>query len=140
MEQNPEIPIIPGKSEIPDLTEFEGVRVKIEGWEIIEIDSYWDPENTEKKLVTPVKVKKLKVFTQPVTQGKKGDGTVFPIRASALFSMKRDDKGNWGLSDNPKSNFQKFLHKIKVNTLKDLVEKYVTITLDENGYLRIVTG
>jgi len=134
---NPELPVIPGVSDLPDVEGFEGARVAIEGWEIIEVNSNFSPETGE-KLELPVRVKKLKVVTTPLAFGKRNDESEFPIRASALFGLKKSKSGEWGLSSHPSSNIQKFFKKLKVNTLQDIKGKYVTVTVDENNWLRIV--
>ena len=83
-------------------------------------------------------MKKLKIFSEPLGEGKRSDGSPFFIRATALFSLKKDKEGKLGLSSHPSSNIQKFFRKLKVNTLSEMKGKFITVTVDENGWGRIV--
>ncbi len=134
--ENPELPNI-ASTELPDMEQFEGARTKIAGWEISKVNSYFDPESGE-RLQAPVQVDVVKIFSEPLGEGKKSDGGTFPIRASTMFNLKKDAKGNLGLSTHPRSNVQKFFKKLKVNSLAECKDKYVTVTVDDNGWLRIV--
>jgi len=135
---NPEIPMFESSAELPDMEQFEGARVQVEGWSIIDVNSKYDPKTGDLVKGEPVKVKKLKIFSAPVAQGKKEDGTEFPIRGTLLIGMKLDKEDKWGLSTHKSSNIQKFFRKLKVNSLSEIKGKYVTLTLDENQWLRIV--
>jgi len=135
---NPEIPMFESSAELPEMEQFEGARVQIEGWSIIDVKSKYDPKTGDLIRGEPVQVKKLKIFSAPVAQGKKGDGTEFPIRGTTLIGMKLDKEGKWGLSTHTTSNIQKFFRKLKVNSLPEIKSKYVTLTVDEGGWLRIV--
>jgi hypothetical protein len=132
---NPEIPMI-SSTELPDMEQFEGARTKIEGWEIAKVNSLYD--ETGKKIDVPILVDVVKIYTEQLGSGKKADGSDFPIRASTIFNLKKDTKGNLGLSAHPKSNVQKFFKKLKVNSLAECKDKYVTVTVDSSGWLRIV--
>ena len=134
---NPDIPVLPSITQLPDPEQFEGARVEIEGWEVVEVKTFFDP-HTGERLSEPVMTPCLKVFTKPLAYGKNRDGEEFPIRATALFNLKRDKNGRLGLSGHPNSNIQKFFRKLKVNSLQEIKGRYVTVTCTPEGWLRIV--
>lgn len=100
-----------------DLTEFEGKRAKIEILSVIEVPSQYTETG---------KMHCLKVQTDAVTQFER-DGENVDIRASELFNLKDDDKGNWGFSSSPKSKLQKFMRKQGVKQPDSLKGTQVTI-------------
>lgn len=131
--QNPDLPIVQG-GELPDMEQFEGKRAKIEGWDIVEVNSYYNEAG--ERIATPILVKCLKVFSEKLGEGTKSDGTVFDLRATVLFNLKKDKDGKLGLSSHPRSNIQKFFKKLKVNNLAEIKGKFVTIVVDDSGWLR----
>jgi hypothetical protein len=135
--KNPSIPVVQSTIKMPDLEEFEGKRAMIEGWEIVDMKTFFDPQ-TGDKLSEPVLAKKLKVFSETLAQGEKNDGETFPIKATAIFSLVKSADGNYGLSSHPQSNIQQFFRKLKVDKIEDIRGKYVTVTLDANNWLKIV--
>ena len=124
-----------------DLTEFEGTRVKIVGVEIIDsISSYDESGHFQEGLKRPVK--KIKVFTDPVTEidvERDGNKEKIVIRASELFNMTHKD-GMWGISAHPKAAIQKFLVRQKVKEVKDLVGTMVTVKAVENKDGKVFLG
>ena len=131
-----EIPVIESSIEIPDLSEFSNTQAKIEGWEIKEVKSFWNPE-TKQKIEEPILVNKLRIYTEVITHGKK-DGRDFEIRASTLIPMKKNKFGEVGISSNPNSTIQKLFQKLRINKLSEIKDRFVDIFLDESRYLRIV--
>jgi hypothetical protein len=134
--QNPDLPVVQS-GELPDLEQYEGRRAKLEGWDIIEVNSYYNPD-TGDRMSTPITVQRLKVFSEKLGEGKKSDGTPFDIRATALFPLKKDASGNLGISSHSNSNIQKFFRKLKINSLPEMKDKYVTVTVSESGWLNII--
>lgn len=102
-----------------DLTEFEGIKTKIEGLEVIDVDSKFDEDGNILEGNTTRKVKVLRVFTEPITTATNKEGEEVEIRASELFNLKFQD-GEWGVSTSPKSKLQKFLKRQKVDKITKL--------------------
>jgi len=89
-----------------------------------------------KELPAPqtITVKKLRVATEVLDIVKMGEKE-FPLRASELFSLVRDDSGNWGFSTNEKANLNIFMKKMKVSHPKELVGKQVVVLAKSTGFL-----
>jgi len=102
-----------------DLSEYEGIKSKIDKLEIMDVDSRYDEDGNlfEGNLTRRVKV--LKVSTEPVTKYTTKDDREIEIRASELFNLKFQD-GEWGVSKSPKSKIQKFLNRQKVSNIMKL--------------------
>lgn len=95
-----------------DVSEFEGRRVDIEGYEVVELPSDYDPETGKEDPKAGYTAHKIRVFSKPVTTIKDSEGKEVAIRASELFGMKYDaETDKWGVSTSPKSFLNKFLAK-----------------------------
>lgn len=102
-----------------DLSEFEGIKTKIAGMEIMDVDSKYDEDGNLFSGDMTRKVKVLKVFTEPITTYTNKEGQDTDIRASELFNLKFQD-GEWGVSKSSKSKIQKFLQRQKVDKITKL--------------------
>jgi hypothetical protein len=102
-----------------DLTEFEGIKTKIAGMEILDVDSRYDEDGNLFDGNLTRKVKVLRVYTEVITTVKNKEGEDADIRASELFNLKFQE-GEWGISKSPKSKIQKFLLRQKVDKITKL--------------------
>jgi len=145
---------IPVKEPKPsfDATKFEGTRVKIaKVWKDI-IESHYvldDNENSAtfgQKLYNPNETEMQDVIfieTEPVTTIGEGENKK-DIVVKHKFNLQVDNDGNVYISKYPKTALWKFMRKMGVNTPKELVGKFVTITTEPDKvdaskrWLRIV--
>jgi len=147
---NPEIPLAPRGTSL-DISDLEGSRAEIESWSIIDVNSkFGDGVSEVEGVIIPrgdpipnnktIKAKSLKISTKLLKDFTLDDGRKVEIRGSTLFGLIRMNNGEYGLPSSSTAKFNKFLKKMKVNTLSELKGKFVTITIDENNYAKIVTG
>jgi hypothetical protein len=144
--------------------QYEGFRTKIEKVMIIETINYYNkpvlddegkptgeykynPDSTEM-------CQKVKILTEPLPkldeEGKPTNeefvfGNGSKLQVSARFNLTFNvEQQKWTISKHEKAKLWKFMRKMGVENLKELVGKYVTLTteLDRNDdsklYLRIV--
>jgi len=101
-----------------DLTEFEGVRVKIEKVNV---------EHVKSKFNTDGLVPVLKVQTEPITEILMPDSNdKIVVRASELFNLAINEN-SLGWSTAPKGKLNNFLAKMKCTKPQELVGKLVTV-------------
>ena len=123
-----------------DLSEFEGKRAKIDKAELVTIPTWYDEVGNEMpRTGSPRMTKVIRVTTEVITEIENEEGKKIQIKASELFNIKYED-GKIKISDSPKSKFQKFFKKIKVNNLKDAIGKEVTVRSYEAKNQQVFLG
>lgn len=125
-----------------DATKYDGMRVKIAEIKQIWVDSHYVDGSYD--ATATVKTPFIEVVTEVVDTIGEGEGKN-EIRASARFTLQKDESGNLVISKHPKAKLWKFMRKMGVTTLENLKGKLVTLTTepskDENDdrvWLRIV--
>ena len=105
-----------------DIEEFNGVKSKIASVELSDVE---EKDFGEGKQL----VRQIKVTTENLSEDKDK-----PITATEYISLKNED-GEWGYSESPKSKAMKFLTFFKVNSFDELVGKdcVAIIKMKENG-------
>jgi len=144
-----------------DPTVFEGQRVQIGNVEIKEvIDKYpngeYDENSTQKKRIVEITTKPLLEANVDEATGNTSfgpnavsfpqeDGSTKPLVVTARFNLTLKE-GEWVISKHPKASLWAFMRKMGANTLRELENKFVTITTtpsknpeDDKRYLSIVT-
>jgi len=111
---------------LTDLSEWEGVKRKINKIEIIEVKSHYIngvfvPTETQNK-------KCLRISAEPIKQG---ENTFIP---SELFNLKEKD-GKWGISTSEKSKLRNLLQRYEVKKINELIGKEVLLKVKKNGFL-----
>jgi hypothetical protein len=124
-----------------DVSEYEGQRCEVDTAEVIEVETPYD-ENGEYQEGLKRKVKRLRVFSKPVTEVEDSQGKKIQIRASELFALKYLN-GKWGVSTNERAKINKFLKKLNLPAgaagVKQLGGQQVIMkTSDKGNFLRFV--
>lgn len=107
-----------------DLGKFEGRKVRIEKMDVIDMPSQYDPSGSGKV---------LKIETEAVTSITNMDGQPVEIRASELFNVLKNKKGEIGWSTDSRAKLHKFLVKMKANHPTKLLGREVTVRIRANN-------
>lgn len=131
-----------------DVDEYEGQKVEIESYEIIQVKQKYNPVTGEID-GSDHEVPKIRVLTKPVaeievTNKETGKQEKVKVRGSELFNLKLVS-GKWGVSTSPRASLNKFLEKLKLPAgkegLKRIVGKTVMlrkVTKNERDWLGLV--
>lgn len=140
-----------------DIAKFEGFRTKIQtvkrhwftNWYTGK-DGTYNPNSTDKTQKIVITTEPLPVMNENGTPTDKlidlGDGKQLQVTARLSLSKKEEDGQTvWYISKHEKAKLWKFMRKLGVTELKDLVGKYVILTTeaardesDDRLFLRIV--
>jgi len=141
------IPTVEAKKSI-DVTQYEGTRIKI-GKVVRDIveSHYVTNEDTGEREYNPNKTEPQDVIfveTEPLAELTDAEGNKKPLVVRQRFNLQKDSEGNVVISKHEKAALWKFMRKMGVTDVKNLVGKFVTITTepDRNDetkrWLRIV--
>ena len=111
-----------------DLSEYDGKKAKIAGYELKEVNSMWGAGG--EKLTEPRRVQRLRVYTEEITTIPREDEDDISVVASELFAVddaSTDEKVIY--SKHEKAALNKFLQLMKVETPDELIGKQVLILL-----------
>jgi hypothetical protein len=148
--------IKPMKSSSFDASKYDGMKVKIESYEIkSETNFFPDGKNFDKN--SKEKMYRIYVYTEPLREFDKDgkltdkiieyekDGVKKQIRVHSRFNLITGPDGKPGFATGAKAKFNAFLKKHKCEKISDLKGKEVLLTTeaskvegDDSVFLRIV--
>jgi hypothetical protein len=139
----PDIGVIESGGAGTDLTEFEGHKAKLWKYEIVDMKTNYDEKGELLPAGQTMPTKRLKVYSEQITEFTDKEGKTIPVYATEIFSLKQ--QGNkWGISNHEKAKIQKLLTKLKVQELKQIIGKTVIVRVRETAqggtYLGFYTG
>ena len=97
------------KSEGVDLGVFEGKTATLTTWEDKQVKSKYGSGVV------------LNLLTEKITEIETKDGTIIDVKASELFNLKQDEKGEWGFPQKSNSKIQKFMKQQGVKHPSELL-------------------
>jgi len=142
-----------------DSVAYEGKRVKIARVEKIQvINKYTGPNGAYNAAETEAKTWKIEIETESLPKldadgnfttdlyvyHDELEGKDKHITVTARFGLSQDEAGEWVISKHPKAKLWKFMRKMGVEKLSQLLGKHVTLITepstdqsDDRSYLRI---
>lgn len=140
-----------------DVSQWEGIRVKIDKVEKVEVLDYFSgPDHTfvanptEKKWVIEVTTEPIRELvdgkmTGDVIKFTNEDSSLKEWRVTARFNLQKDKEGKLVISKHPKSKMWAFLRRLGCERPSEMIGRLVTLTVvpsarpdDDRKFLRLV--
>jgi hypothetical protein len=142
------IPVVESKSLGVDFSKFDGTKVAIASVTRCEKETHWIDGKFDKDKT--IKIPAVEIKTEAITEITDANGVKKPITVSVKLNLQKQinpdtKKEEIVISKGPKAQLWKFMRKMAVTELKDLVGKKVALTLapstdpeDDRMWLKIV--